>query len=559
MPLRARKRKRTMTGKAPLTSLAAPMKRAAIYARFSSDLQESRSIGDQVTLCCEYAQRQTYAVVRVYDDAAASGASLHGRPGMTRLLADAEARAFDVLIAESMSRIGRDQEDRAYVRKRLRFFGIGIETPSEGAVTPLIDGVRAALDSEYLEDLKRHTRRGMTGRVRDGLSAGGLTYGYAPGGAKGERVIVEHEAAIVRRIFEEYAAGRSPRAISEGLNVDSIRPPHGRDWQASAINGNSVRGSGILMNALYDGRLVWNRVSMHKDPDTGRRVSRANPETEWITTPVPHLRIVQAQLFAEVQAIKVARGKLRPEQHRRPKHLLAGLLRCGCCGSAMVANNLDHAGRRIYCGRRKEGGRCANGKTYKLAPIETRVVIALKAQLKDPRAIERYLATYRAERKRLAAEGAGKRAALERTLGQAKREIDRIVDQIARGTISEEETRSRLPALRRRRDDAQAELAALTPPPKVVELHPSVVERYLTAIEDLAGTLSRRSVHGGEEIVGALRELIAEIVIHPASRDEPRIEVTGRLAKLTGADLFPQTSLTTVVAGAGIEPATYGL
>ncbi|MGA6962190.1 MAG: recombinase family protein, partial [Xanthobacteraceae bacterium] len=144
------------------TTLATLMKRAAIYARFSSDLQDSRSIGDQVTLCCDYAQRQGYLVARVYDDAAASGASLHGRPGIKRLLYDAEAKAFDVLIAESMSRIGRDQEDRAYVRKRLRFFRIGIETPSEGVVTPLIDGVRAALDSEYLEDLKRHTRRGMT-------------------------------------------------------------------------------------------------------------------------------------------------------------------------------------------------------------------------------------------------------------------------------------------------------------------------------------------------------------------------------------------------------------
>ena len=89
-------------------------------------------------------------VVRVYDDAAASGASLHGRPGIRRLLADAEAKEFEILIAESMSRIGRDQEDRAYVRKRLRFFGVGIETPSEGVVTPLLDGVRAALDSEYL-------------------------------------------------------------------------------------------------------------------------------------------------------------------------------------------------------------------------------------------------------------------------------------------------------------------------------------------------------------------------------------------------------------------------
>jgi site-specific DNA recombinase len=246
--------------------------------------------------------------------------------------------------------------------QRLRFFGVGIETSSEGVVTPLIDGVRAALDSEYLEDLKRHTRRGMTGRVRDGLSAGGLTYGYAPGGKKGERVIVEHEAAIVRRIFEEYAGGRSPRAIAEGLNADGVKPPRGRDCQASAINGNSVRGSGILMNALYDGRLIWNRVSMHKDPDTGRRVSRANPESEWITKPVPHLRLVEAKLFAKVQGMKRAHGKQRPEKAHRPKHLLAGLLRCGCCGYAMAVNNVKTESRRIYCGRRKEGGRCANGK-----------------------------------------------------------------------------------------------------------------------------------------------------------------------------------------------------
>jgi site-specific DNA recombinase len=451
-----------------------------------------------------------------------------------------------------MSRIGRDQEDRAYVRKRLKFFGIRVETPSEGAVTPLIDGVRAALDSEYLEDLKRHTRRGMTGRVREGLSPGGLTYGYAAGGSKGQRVIVEHEAVIVRRIFAEYVAGSSPRAIAERLNADGIKPPRGRDWQASTINGNSVRGSGILMNSLYDGRLVWNRVSMHKDPDTGRRVSRPNQESEWITTSVPQLRIVDAELFAKAQAIKTARGKERPEKAHRPKHLLAGLLRCGCCGAAMAVNNVSHKGRRIYCGRRKEGGRCANGKTYKLEPIEQRVVTALKAQLADPCAIEHYLKTYRDERKRLAKENTGRRAALERVLAQAEREIDRIVDGIARGAISDEEARKRLSEPRRRRDSARAELAALAPPVKVVELHPAAVARYLDAIDDLAATLSRRIVEGDEEVVCALRELVAAVVIHPAGRAEPKIEVAGRLAKLTGGpDLFPQQTIPpTVVAGA---------
>jgi len=67
------------------------------------------------------------------------------------MLADAEHAAFDVLLCESMSRIGRDKEHRANIRKRLGHLDIAIETPSEGVVTPLIDGVRAALDSEYLK------------------------------------------------------------------------------------------------------------------------------------------------------------------------------------------------------------------------------------------------------------------------------------------------------------------------------------------------------------------------------------------------------------------------
>jgi site-specific DNA recombinase len=267
--------------------------------------------------------------------------------------------------------------------------------------------------------------------------------------------------------------------------------------------------------------------------------------------------LVDAELFAKVQAIKTGRGKERPEKAHRPKHLLAGLLHCGCYGSAMAVNNVSHKGRRIYCGRRKEGGRCANGKTYRLEPIEQRAVTALKTQLADPRAIELYLKTYREERKRLAKENTGRRAALERAL--AEREIDRIVDGIARGTISDEEARKRLSEPRRRRDSARADLATLVPPLKVVELHLAAVARYLDAIDDLAATLSRRMVEGDEEVVCALRELIAAVVIHPAGRDEPKIEVTGRLAKLTGTpDLFPQQTIPpTAVAGARFVPSRH--
>jgi hypothetical protein len=71
-------------------------------------------------------------------------------------------------------------------------------------------------------------------------------------GAKGRRVIVPAKAEIIRRIFAEFLAGKTPRAIAGDLNADQVAPPRaGRSWNASTINGNSLRGCGILRNPLY--------------------------------------------------------------------------------------------------------------------------------------------------------------------------------------------------------------------------------------------------------------------------------------------------------------------
>ena len=69
--------------------------------------------------------------------------------------------------------------------------------------------------------------------------------------------------------------------------------PSGKGWGPSTIHGNRQRGTGILNNELYVGRLVWNRLRYMKDPETGKRVSRLNPETDWIIQDVPELRIIR--------------------------------------------------------------------------------------------------------------------------------------------------------------------------------------------------------------------------------------------------------------------------
>jgi site-specific DNA recombinase len=119
----------------------------------------------------------------------------------------------------------------------------------------------------YLKDLAQKTHRGLEGRVRSGMSGGGLCYGYdlVPG-QTGARRIDQAEAAVVRRIFEAYAAGRSPRRIAMQLNKEDIPGPFGRPWRDTAIRGHITRGTGILNNELYIGRLVWNRQRVREGP-----------------------------------------------------------------------------------------------------------------------------------------------------------------------------------------------------------------------------------------------------------------------------------------------------
>jgi site-specific DNA recombinase len=226
----------------------------------------------------------------------------------------------------------------------------------------------------------------------------------------------------------------------------------------------------------------------------------------------------------------------------------------------MTASSPNNTGRRIACTRRKEGGTCDNARTYLLAPIEERVIAGLKQQLADPRQIAAAVATYNAERRRLAKEGAGKRETFERQLANATREIDRIVDAIARGTITEREAAARLGEARRRQSEAEAGLAALTARRKTVALHPTATARYLEAIEKLGDTL--REFMGNAEIMDPLRELVGAVVVKPGvdSRGAADVTITGRLAALIGEPMPPDGDIPRmVVAGAGIEPATYGL
>ena len=122
------------------------------------------------------------------------------------------------------------------------------------------------------------------------------------GQGRGHRYVIEDEAAIICQIFEDYDAGKSPKSIAHALNHECVPGPKGGHWSPSTIYGNWRRGTGILNNELYIGKMVWNRQHFVKDPQTGKRQARLNPEEKWVTQSVPDLQIINTGLWQSVKA-----------------------------------------------------------------------------------------------------------------------------------------------------------------------------------------------------------------------------------------------------------------
>ena len=276
-------------------------------------MQSAASITDQVRICRARCETKEWVVTHVLSDEAISGAT-HLRTGFQSLLRLIAGGDCDVIVAESLDRLSRDQEHIAGLYKQARFHGVRIETCSEGEISEMHIGLGGTMSALFLRQLAQKTHRGLEVRVRSGKSAGGICYGYRvdrhilPDGSvsTGDVVIKPDEANIIQRIFEAYASGQSPRTIVAALNAEGISPPrlsgkNSGDWSFSTLSGNWKRGTGILNNDLYIGQRVWNRQRFLKNPDTGKRQARLNPPDMWVTTEAPDLRIIDDALWDKVK------------------------------------------------------------------------------------------------------------------------------------------------------------------------------------------------------------------------------------------------------------------
>jgi len=544
--------------------------KAALYARYSSDQQRDASIEDQIRLCTEHLAKQGLEPAECFSDYALSGSTLN-RPGIQSLLSACQEGRFDLVVAEALDRLSRDQEDVAALYKRLSFQGVRLITLSEGEINELHVGLKGTMNSLFLKDLAAKTRRGLRGRVTQGKSGGGKAYGYdvvrhfAEDGlpVRGDRQINLNEAAVVERIFKDYAAGASPKAIALALNKEGVAGPSGRAWGPSTINGNRSRGTGILNNELYVGRLVWNRLRYLKDPDTGKRVSRLNPEEDWVVQDVPDLRIIDQGLWDQVKArqreLEGNRSGPKPFwDRRRPRYLLSGLVTCGICGGRFSMISKTHMG----CSTARNKGTCDNRRTISRPHLEAYLLEGLQHHLMDPDLFEVFCREFHTELNRLRKTEQSTRRKQEQQLRQVEDGIRRLIEAIKNG-VPPQTIKDEMIALEGKK--ASLKQALSEPVDDKPFVHPNMAKLYRQKVGDLASALREGPDHRGA--FDRIRSLVEEVVLVPTEGSFAieikgdfagilKLSSEGKLDRRLTPDRLKQLKL---VAGAGFEPATFRL
>ncbi|WP_312404709.1 recombinase family protein [Brevundimonas sp.] len=550
-----------------MSALPPPGTRYAVYARYSTGHQTFKSIEDQLTLCRAYAERQGWVEVGAYHDAERSGTTVIGRSGLFAMLAAADRGEFTVILVEDLDRLSRSASGTHGMLEEMEALDIVVCTVSSGVVSDMEVAFKAAQNARYVKGQAEKTRRGQEGTVKDGRISGQPAYGYrmvlALNGKNGQREPDPVQAAVVRRIMTDYVAGMTPLEIAKALNAEGVPGPRGGPWLPGAIYGNRDVGTGVLRNRLYVGVNEWGRTVTKHNRHKGTSKAKVTPQGERLIIPVPHLRIVEDDLFQAVQdrieSRRVASSSFRGR--RRPDYLLSGLIRCGVCGKAYAV-----VSDKLSCIGSAREGTCDNRRRVAREDLEDLVLRGLKGRLLKPELIEPYLAEYRAEIERANAELAARTEAGAAHLKEVERQIANIMDTVRDGRVqglAGELMMKELERLEaeRQRFERQTKVKP-RPAPAPLEAE-AVVARLDAMLDDLRLALAgddREAARARD----TLRGLIERVTISPIELDRidkrgqgpVRVTVEGPLSGLVDLADDNGVILHSSHPGSTLDPAT---
>ncbi len=273
---------------------------------------------------------------------------------------------------------------------------------------------------------------------------------------------------------------------------------------------------------------------MTVDPTTGRRVSRENPENEWVVSDAPELRIIDEDLAVRVEARRRKMAQSPAVRGRpRTKGVLSGLLFCWACGGPMAVNGTTKGVRYIRCSRVTEAGTCTSKKRVRLDQVEATVLAAMLQHFWNPAHLQERVDLFLADRQKGVAEARRDIDKHEKRLADLNRSIARVVDQIADGTIEAEDARPRMKALRTEREEIKVLIAQASAEAASVELHPETIRRYFLNLKAFQDLVEKATVDRESPKAETIRGLIGRVIVKPGPPYvNATVEIEGKLGPM---------------------------
>lgn len=339
------------------------MTRAVIYARYSAGpRQTDQSIEGQLTVCHKYCEEKGLAVVGEYCDRHISGKT-DDRPEFQRMIADARARKFDVVVVYKTDRFARNKYDSAIYKAELKKSGVKIlyaaEAIPEGPEGIILESLLEGLAEYYSAELAQKIKRGMNESAKKAQSTGsGRPLGYYVDENKHFQTDPAG-AEAVRQVFRQFIAGTSKAEIIRSLNAQGFRTVQGNPFGRTSLEK-------MLTNRKYLGEYKYQDV--------------------FIPGGMP--RIISDEDFALAQAELARRARVKEPRRPNTEYLLSGKLFCGHCETLMQGvSGTSRSGEKYYyyrCpGMKAKPKRCRKKNVPKDALEEEVCSLALRYILQE--------------------------------------------------------------------------------------------------------------------------------------------------------------------------------
>ena len=326
--------------------------KVAIYCRLSAEDRDklcadddSASIQNQKDMLIKHAISNGWEIFSIYSDDDYSGAD-RNRPEFNRLIQDAKARKFDAVLCKSQSRFTRELElveqyiHTLFPTLGIRFISLVDNADTEDRGNKKSRQINALVNEWFLEELSDNIKSVLTSRREQGLHIGSFApYGYAKDpNEKGHLVIDDEAAAVVRRIFSLYLAGKGKQAIARILNEESIPNPTEYKRLHGMVRNKNMKCSplwsyftitNILTNEVYIGNMIQGKTGVDSYK-TQQKVMY--PADQWIVVKGTHDPIIDQETWGRTQEMIQSKAT---KSEKKPDGIFARKVRCLNCGSRM--------------------------------------------------------------------------------------------------------------------------------------------------------------------------------------------------------------------------------